>query len=72
MNWKTLYNPAEVMGEPILLRESHSFSQNITLVVGTIGMDCNGGYFIRDYDGKTFSLHEDYTYHFIKVNEILF
>lgn len=72
MNWKTLFNLADVIGEVILLRESQPYSTNVTLVAGTIKEDGNGGYSIRDYDGKSLSLREDYTYHYIKVKEILF
>lgn len=72
MNWKTLYNPADVIGEVILLRESQSYTSNTTLVAGTIAAYGDNGFAIRDYDGKILPLRDDYSYHYIKVKEILF
>lgn len=71
MNWKRLTPDPELLGEPLLLRESHPYSANVCYYVGILFAD-QGGYGLRDYHGNVFRLHEDYTYHVIEVRAIKF
>lgn len=71
-NWKRVHNFEDIVDELVLLREDFTFSSHTSYYAGVIRKDTNNGYYIQTSESKVGILHEEETYHYIPINEILF
>lgn len=71
-NWKRLYNADDVVGLNILLRENYPIVKNITHYAGQMDKCADGKYVILTANGKVEIYPDDYTYHYIRIDEIMF
>ena len=71
-NWKRLHNANDVVGLNILLRENYPTGQNVSHYVGIVDKCADDHYIIMTSYGKVEFYPDDYTYHYIRIDEIMF
>lgn len=71
-NWKRLHNADEVVGLNILLRENYPMGQNVSHYAGIVDKCVDDHYVIMTSNGKIEFYPDEYTYHYIRIDEIMF
>lgn len=71
-NWKKLSNADDVVGLNILLRENYPTGKNVSYYAGIVNKCADEKYMIMTVNGKIEIYPDDYTYHFIRIDEITF
>ncbi len=71
-NWKRLHNADDVVGLNILLRENYPMGENVSHYAGIVDKCAGENYVIQTANGKVEIYPDDYTYHFIRIDEIMF
>ncbi len=71
-NWKRLLSFEEVVGINIILRENYPMVDNISYYAGIIVYNGDDHYYIQTVNGKFELYPDDYTYYFIRIDEIKF
>lgn len=71
-NWKRLQNADEVVGLNILLRETYPMCEKVSYYAGTVNKCVYDHYVIISSNGKVELYTDEYTYHYIRIDEIMF
>lgn len=71
-NWKRLQDVDEVLGLPILLRESYKQTDNVNYVAGTLERTVYDTLVLKAADVRMEIYPGRYDYHYICIDEIKF